>query len=69
MNQEEKDWPELKEHRDGVDKRIKEHQSKNPPDLVQVWFPGVHINIGGGTDESSADAEGETSPFHKLISF
>lgn len=26
---------------------LKDHKSK----LLQVWFPGVHINIGGGSDD------------------
>lgn len=58
IDKEDDDWPELKHHREAVDQQIKDHQAKYPPDLYQVWFPGVHINIGGGSDEDGADAEG-----------
>jgi len=54
------DWPELKAHRATVDKQIADFQAKHKPDLYQVWFPGVHINIGGGSDADSRDAEGTT---------
>lgn len=27
--------------------------------LVQVWFPGVHINIGGGSDDLLTDRKGD----------
>lgn len=56
--EEAKDWPQLKAYRDEVDKEIRDFQAKHPPDLYQVWFPGVHINIGGGSDEDSVDDEG-----------
>jgi hypothetical protein len=37
-------------------------QCKPPSELLQVWFPGVHINIGGGSSawlENKGDLEGE----------
>lgn len=37
--------------------------SKKPSTLRQVWFPGVHINIGGGSSDSlndKGDLEGES---------
>lgn len=58
IDKEDDDWPELKAYRDEVDKEISDFQAKYPPDLYQVWFPGVHINIGGGSDEESVDDEG-----------
>jgi hypothetical protein len=38
--------------------------SERPSELLQVWFPGVHINIGGGSSDTLAekgDLEGESS--------
>ncbi|KAG9514932.1 hypothetical protein KCV07_g7741, partial [Aureobasidium melanogenum] len=32
-----------------------EEYSKKPSTLRQVWFPGVHINIGGGSSDSLED--------------
>ncbi|KAF2494303.1 hypothetical protein BU16DRAFT_619443 [Lophium mytilinum] len=29
------------------------------PELLQVWFPGVHINIGGGSDDGIKDHAGD----------
>jgi hypothetical protein len=40
--------------------QMKEHH-KPPPELSQVWFPGVHINVGGGSSDSldnKGDMEG-----------
>jgi len=34
---------------------LKDHKSE----LVQVWFPGVHINIGGGNDDLLKDKLGD----------
>ncbi|KAF3012246.1 hypothetical protein E8E14_011082 [Neopestalotiopsis sp. 37M] len=31
--------------------KMKEY-NKPPPELSQVWFPGVHINVGGGSSDS-----------------
>ena len=58
IDKEDDDWPTLKAHRDKIDMQIKKHQAQHKPDLYQVWFPGVHINIGGGSDEDSYDGEG-----------
>jgi len=58
IDKEDDDWPELKAFRDGVEKEINEQRNKHQPDLHQVWFPGVHINIGGGSNDSSYDGEG-----------
>lgn len=68
IDKEDDDWPALKAHRDEVDKQIKEHQATHKPDLYQVWFPGVHINIGGGSDEDSYDGEGTESHLLACIS-
>jgi sRNA-binding protein len=41
-----------------------EEASERPSELLQVWFPGVHINIGGGSSDTLAekgDLEGESS--------
>ncbi|KAF3043274.1 hypothetical protein E8E11_000940 [Didymella keratinophila] len=32
---------------------------KNEPELKQVWFPGVHINVGGGSDDAFDKMEGD----------
>ncbi|KAJ9124827.1 hypothetical protein QFC24_003196 [Naganishia onofrii] len=41
-------------------------KTKNPSlDLQQTWFPGVHINIGGGSDTASS---GEADPQEQLAS-
>jgi Uncharacterized alpha/beta hydrolase domain (DUF2235) len=29
------------------------------PELSQVWFPGVHINIGGGSSDGLKDKKGD----------
>lgn len=29
------------------------------PELKQVWFPGVHINCGGGSDDCIKDMKGD----------
>lgn len=34
-----------------VDGEMYEHLQGNKSELLQVWFPGVHINIGGGNDD------------------
>ncbi|KAI4592502.1 hypothetical protein KJ359_011084 [Pestalotiopsis sp. 9143b] len=31
--------------------QMEEHK-KSPPELSQVWFPGVHINVGGGSSDT-----------------
>ncbi|ETS73706.1 hypothetical protein PFICI_14652 [Pestalotiopsis fici W106-1] len=33
-------------------KAQKEVHHKPPPELSQVWFPGVHINVGGGSSDT-----------------
>ncbi|KAK7698665.1 hypothetical protein SLS64_012276 [Diaporthe eres] len=40
--------------------QMEEHH-KPPPELSQVWFPGVHINVGGGSSDTldyQGDMEG-----------
>ncbi|KAF2118172.1 hypothetical protein BDV96DRAFT_488040 [Lophiotrema nucula] len=34
-------------------------QGKPLPELKQVWFPGVHINSGGGSDDAIGDMKGD----------
>ena len=29
------------------------------PELRQVWFPGFHINIGGGSDDGLKEMKGD----------
>ena len=58
-----KGYPELQEWQAKIDKEYKDHRAKHPADLYQVWFPGVHINIGGGSDGDGADAEGNIHHF------
>lgn len=38
-------WHEL------VDAEMREELNGHRPTLLQVWFPGVHINAGGGSSE------------------
>ena len=59
MAKDEVDWPELTEHRQRIDEELKQQKAAHEPDLVQVWFTGVHINVGGGTDEAKTDFEGK----------
>lgn len=37
--------------------QMEEHH-KPPPELSQVWFPGVHINVGGGSSDT-LDCQGD----------
>ena len=32
-------------------------QRKGAPNLIQCWFPGVHINAGGGSSDESEDGK------------
>jgi hypothetical protein len=42
-------------------------ENKPIPELKQVWFPGVHINIGGGSDDCIQQMDGDLeSRFHFL---
>ncbi|CAI6281161.1 unnamed protein product [Periconia digitata] len=34
-------------------------EGKQIPELKQVWFPGVHINSGGGNDDAITDMKGD----------
>lgn len=34
-------------------------EGKPIPELKQVWFPGVHINIGGGSDDCIQQMNGD----------
>jgi hypothetical protein len=34
-------------------------EGKQIPELKQVWFPGCHINIGGGADDAITDMRGD----------
>lgn len=36
-----------------------EREGKPIPELKQVWFPGVHINSGGGSDDCIKDMKGD----------
>lgn len=41
-----------------------EEDLKDPSELLQVWFPGVHISVGGGSSDTlkdKGDLEGELS--------
>lgn len=39
-----------------VDREMWDHLKETDSDLLQVWFPGVHINIGGGSDDLLSEA-------------
>lgn len=46
--------------------RMQEY-SKPQSELLQVWFPGVHINIGGGSSDTldnKGDLEGNISLYY-----
>lgn len=52
------------EMREQWEKRL----DKKLPNLEQVWFPGVHINVGGGDDDILGDRLGDFEQI-ALISF
>ncbi|KAH4171136.1 hypothetical protein HBI24_165720 [Parastagonospora nodorum] len=58
LAEDEVDWPELTEHRQRIDEELNQERAAREPDLAQVWFTGVHINVGGGTDDAKTDFEG-----------
>ena len=66
-NQLNKAWQEL------VDAEMREELKGHRPTLLQVWFPGVHINIGGGSDDLLKDKRGDferksnQSVFHSSV--
>ncbi|KAF3000702.1 hypothetical protein E8E13_002538 [Curvularia kusanoi] len=57
LEKDEEDWPELIQFRKEVEAELQK-EKEDEPDLAQVWFTGVHINVGGGTDKSETDFEG-----------
>lgn len=42
-----------------VDGEMYKQLRDNKSELLQVWFPGVHINIGGGNDDLLTDKKGD----------
>jgi hypothetical protein len=46
-------WDEL------VDCQMYDELKGTNSELQQVWFPGVHINIGGGSDDPLKTREGD----------
>jgi hypothetical protein len=42
-----------------VDGEMHEQLRDSKSDLLQVWFPGVHINIGGGNDDPLTDKKSD----------
>lgn len=42
-----------------VDAEMHEELGDHRPKLLQVWFPGVHINIGGGNDDIITERKGD----------
>ena len=44
-----------------------EREGKNIPELKQVWFPGVHINSGGGADDCITDMKGDLESTYKHL--
>ncbi|UPK99608.1 hypothetical protein LCI18_010543 [Fusarium solani-melongenae] len=51
-----------------VDGEMYKQLRDNKSELLQVWFPGVHINIGGGNDDLLTDKKGDFEQI-ALISF
>ena len=48
-----KAWEDL------VDAEMREELKGSNSELLQVWFPGYHINIGGGSDDLLKKKEGD----------
>lgn len=44
---------------DLVDAEMYEELKGSNSKLLQVWFPGVHINVGGGSDDLLKDKESD----------
>lgn len=44
-----------------------EREGKPIPELKQVWFPGVHINSGGGSDDCIKDMKGDLESRFELL--
>lgn len=42
-----------------IDCEMYEELKGTDSELLQVWFPGVHINIGGGSDDHLKDWKGD----------
>ncbi|KAF5988433.1 hypothetical protein FCOIX_462 [Fusarium coicis] len=51
-----------------VDSEMYEHLRGKKSELLQVWFPGVHINIGGGNDDLLTEKKSDLEQI-ALISF
>lgn len=52
--------PELsKAWADLVDAEMYEELKGSDSKLLQVWFPGVHINVGGGSNDLLKEREGD----------
>ncbi|KAG9507218.1 hypothetical protein J7337_000767 [Fusarium musae] len=51
-----------------VDGEMYEHLRGKKSELLQVWFPGVHINIGGGNDDLLTEKKSDLEQI-ALISF
>ena len=64
LGDEDNDWPKLAQHRREIELELKAERERRlaegGQDLWQIWFPGVHINIGGGSDKDSYDGEGRS---------
>ncbi|KAH7034650.1 uncharacterized protein B0I36DRAFT_381542 [Microdochium trichocladiopsis] len=42
-----------------IDYEMEMHLEELDSDLLQVWFPGVHVNIGGGSTDMLKDKKGD----------
>ncbi|KAF4974178.1 hypothetical protein FZEAL_8883 [Fusarium zealandicum] len=51
-----------------VDGEMHKQLQGSKSELLQVWFPGMHINIGGGSDDLLTDKKGDFEQI-ALISF
>lgn len=51
---------------DLVDAEMYEELKGSNSRLLQVWFPGVHINVGGGSDDLLKEREGD---FERMLNF
>lgn len=42
-----------------IDCEMYEELKGTDSELLQVWFPGVHINVGGGSDDLLKEWKGD----------
>lgn len=43
-----------------IPKELVDDPNRPTPELKQVWFPGCHINVGGGSDDGLGEMKGDS---------